>query len=87
MTTLLLSPTRKHFRIGDENDYVVLDGGRLIGRIFLQPQARAGRSVLVLDDNGFGHSTVNRQARLFSDAANKRWLISRRDGSGRQFPI
>jgi hypothetical protein len=68
MTTLLLSPTRKHFRIGDENDYVVLDGGRVIGRIFLQPQARAGRSVLVLDDNGFGHSTVNRQARLFSDA-------------------
>jgi len=84
MTTLLLSPTRKHFRIGDENDYVVLDGGRVIGRIFLQPQARAGWSVLVLDDNGFGHSTVNRQARR---RANKRWLISRRDGSGRQFPI
>jgi hypothetical protein len=28
MTTLLLSPTRKHFRIGDKNDYCVLDGGR-----------------------------------------------------------
>jgi hypothetical protein len=43
MTTLLLSPTRKHFRIGDKNDYVVLDDGRMIGRIFLQPQAPEGR--------------------------------------------
>jgi hypothetical protein len=43
MTTLLLSPTRKYFGIGDENDYVVLDGGRVIGRIFLQPQAPEGR--------------------------------------------
>ena len=30
MTTLLLSPTRKHYRIGDKDDYVVLDGGRVI---------------------------------------------------------
>jgi hypothetical protein len=43
MTTLLLSPTRKHYRIGDENDYVVLGGGRVIGRIFRQPQAPEGR--------------------------------------------
>jgi hypothetical protein len=44
MTTLLLSPTRKYFRIGDKNDYVVLDDGRVIGRIFLHPQAPEGRS-------------------------------------------
>jgi hypothetical protein len=39
MANLLLSPTRKHFRIGDKNDFVVLVGGRVIGRIFLQPLA------------------------------------------------
>jgi len=42
MTNLLLSPTRKHYRIGDKNDYVVLDGGRVIGRIMLHPQAPDG---------------------------------------------
>jgi hypothetical protein len=43
MANLLPSPTRKHFRIGDKNDYCVLDGGRVIGRIFLQPQAPEGQ--------------------------------------------
>jgi hypothetical protein len=43
MANLLLSPTRKHFRIGDKNDYCVLDGGRVVGRIFLNPQAPEGR--------------------------------------------
>jgi hypothetical protein len=42
MTNLILSPTRKYFRIGDKDDYVVLDGGRVIGRIMLHPQAPAG---------------------------------------------
>jgi hypothetical protein len=41
MPNLLLSPTRRYFRIGDKDDYCVLDGGRVIGRIFLQPQAPA----------------------------------------------
>ena len=27
-----LSPTRKHYRIGDKDDYVVLDGVRLVGK-------------------------------------------------------
>jgi hypothetical protein len=37
MTNLLLSPTRKYFQIGDgdKDDYVVLDGGRVIRRIML----------------------------------------------------
>jgi hypothetical protein len=39
MAQLALSPTRKHFRIGDKNDFVVLVGSRVIGRIFLQPLA------------------------------------------------
>ena len=44
VTNLLLSPTRKHYRIGDKYDYVVLDGGRVIGRIMFHPQAPEGRS-------------------------------------------
>jgi hypothetical protein len=43
MANLLLSPTRKHYRIGGKNDYCVLDDGRVIGRIFLNPQAPEGR--------------------------------------------
>jgi len=43
MADLKLSPTRTYFRIGDKDDYVVLDGGRVIGRIMLQPQAPEGR--------------------------------------------
>jgi len=43
MADLKLSPTRKHYRIGDKDDYVVLDGGRVIGRIFIQPQAPEGQ--------------------------------------------
>ena len=39
MTNLLLSPTQKYFRFGDKNDYCVLDGGRVVGRMFLNPQA------------------------------------------------
>jgi hypothetical protein len=35
--------TQKHYRIGDKNDYCLLDGGRVIGRIFLHPQAPEGR--------------------------------------------
>jgi hypothetical protein len=36
MSNLILSPTRKYFRIGDKDDYVVLDGRRVIGRIMLR---------------------------------------------------
>jgi hypothetical protein len=43
MADLRLARTRKYFGFGDENDHVVLDGGRVIGRIMLQPQAPAGR--------------------------------------------
>jgi len=32
MADLKLSPTRKHYRIGDKDDYVVLDGVRLVGK-------------------------------------------------------
>jgi hypothetical protein len=39
MADFLLSPTRKHFGFGDKNDFLVLDGGRVIGRIFHHPQS------------------------------------------------
>jgi hypothetical protein len=39
MVNLTLAPARKYFRFGDQHDYVVLDGGRCIGRIFRSPQA------------------------------------------------
>jgi len=58
MMNLVLSPTKKYFRIGDKNDYRVLDGGRVIGR--------ARRPTVVLDDNGFRYSSVAGQAGLFS---------------------
>ena len=43
MTNLLLGRTSKYFRFGDQNDYVVLDGGRVIGRIFMAPQGPEGQ--------------------------------------------
>ena len=42
MANLALSPTRKYFGFGDKDDYVVLDGGRVIGRIVLHPQGPEG---------------------------------------------
>jgi hypothetical protein len=42
MANLRLAPTTRYFGIGDANDYVVLDGGRVIGRLMLHPQAPEG---------------------------------------------
>ena len=43
MANLSLARTMRYFGIGDSNDYVVLDGGRVIGRIMLHPQAPEGQ--------------------------------------------
>ena len=43
MTNLVPASTKKYFGIGDEKDFVVLDGGRVIGRIFLSPQGPEDR--------------------------------------------
>lgn len=40
---LALAPTKRHFGFGDKDDHVVLDGGRVIGRIFLSPQSPPDR--------------------------------------------
>ena len=44
MTTLILASTKRYFGFGDKDDRVVLYGGRVIGRIFLSPQAPAARN-------------------------------------------
>jgi hypothetical protein len=44
LVNLTLAYTKRYFGVGDENDYVVLDGGRCIGRIFLSPQAPPDRN-------------------------------------------
>lgn len=36
---LTLAFTKRYFGFGDKDDHVVLDGGRVIGRIFLSPQS------------------------------------------------
>jgi len=44
MANLALATTGRYFGFGDKNDHSVLDGGRVVGRIFMQPQAPEGRS-------------------------------------------
>jgi hypothetical protein len=39
MTNLIFAYTRKYFGFGGKNDYAVLNGGRVIGRIFLSPHS------------------------------------------------
>jgi len=41
--TPTLAHTKRYFGFGDKDDHVVLDGGRVIGRIFQQAQAPQGR--------------------------------------------
>ena len=77
MANLALSPTRKYFGFGDKDDYVVLDGGRVIGRKFLHPQ---GPESVVMDDNCSRHSAINRQAWIFGNARTSDGGFSKRDG-------
>ena len=71
MANLLLSPTRKYFRFGDKDDYCVLDGGRIIGRIMLIRKDR-------WDRRGFGLLRRMKSCRQFIIRvmrlrAKKRW--------------
>lgn len=67
MAELGLARISKYFRFGDENDCAVPDGGRLVGRIFVQP-ASADGATLVLVDHGYGREAVSIQSRLFGTA-------------------
>jgi len=40
MIELRLTRTQRYVGIGDKDDYLVVSDGRVIGRIFLHPQAR-----------------------------------------------
>ena len=44
MSELRLAPTNRYFGFGGTDDYVVLDGDRVIGRILLHPKAPEGQS-------------------------------------------
>ena len=41
---LALASTKRYFGSGDKDDHVVLDGGGVIGRIFLSPQSPPDRN-------------------------------------------
>jgi hypothetical protein len=43
MSDLRLAPTNRYFGFGGADDYVVLDGDRVIGRILLHPQGPEGQ--------------------------------------------
>ena len=88
MANLFLAPTRKYFGIGDANDFAVLDGGRVIGRIFLSPQGPEGRrrfwTITALEAppsvHNHGYSAVREEAMAEFKA---RWLwgiAQQRDG-------
>jgi hypothetical protein len=79
MTNLLLAPTRKYFGFGNFDDYVVLEGGRVVGRILLHPQGPEGRpwfwSITAMDHPpsvyNKGYSAAREQAMADVKA---RWL-------------
>jgi hypothetical protein len=55
LARVALATSRRYFGFGDSNDYVVIDGGRAIGRIMLHPQAQ---EAMVLDDHRGGAPTI-----------------------------
>lgn len=60
-TYLMMSgPTKRYFGFGNADDFVVLDGRRVIGCIMLQPQAPEGRP-------WFWTIALDSQSRLLSD--------------------
>jgi hypothetical protein len=44
MTALILKKTASIYRMRDGNDWTVLDGDRIVGRIFLSPQSPPDRN-------------------------------------------
>jgi hypothetical protein len=63
---LALASTKCYFGFGDKDDHVVLDGGRVIGRIF-PIAAIAARSQPDVDDHRNGVPADDPKPRLFTD--------------------
>jgi hypothetical protein len=79
MNELRLAPTSKYFGIGGSDDYVVLDGGRVIGRILpIRRDQSAVRGSGASQQSNTRHRSITKAIRR---RANKRWLTSKRDGS------
>jgi len=82
-TDLILAPARRYFGFGDKNDYVVLGGGRVIGRIMHHPQATGGQpwfwTITAMgyppSANSRGYSATREQAMADFKA---RWLAQAR---------
>ena len=75
---LKLGSTKRYFGFGDKDDHVLLDGGRVIGRIFQQPQAPevargSGQSLHASIRHQFIVAAIQRRA-------SKRWRISKVSG-------
>ena len=76
---LFLTSTKRYFGFGDKDDRVVLYGGRVIGRIFLSPQAPAARNwmwtITVMDYprtiHSRGYSATREQA--MADLRSSGW--------------
>jgi len=70
MTALVLAPTRRHFGFGDKNDHVMLQAGRVIGRIFLASHSPSDRpwfwtltaQELATPTNSRGYSATREEA-------------------------
>jgi hypothetical protein len=80
MTKLVLAPSRRYFGFGNRNDYVVLDGGRVIGRIFRSPQAPENQPWLwTITAPAHPHSVHNKGYSATREQAmadfKARWLV------------
>ena len=81
INSLILKTTRSQYgsAFDARNDYVVIAGDHVIGRIFLSPQSPPGRQ-LDVDDHCCGPSGVRFTVAAIQRRVSKRWRISKRSG-------